>query len=108
HPLGEAIVAEAGNREIKLVNPDGFRNQAGMGVSAEIQGRKVIVGNPKILVNGVTIPESIREDIEGFQSEAKTVMLVMIEGKIAGLIMVADQIKEGTKKAIDQIKAMGI
>lgn len=108
HPLGEAIVAEAGNREIKLVNPDGFCNQAGMGVSAEIQGRKVIVGNPKILVNGVTIPESIREDIEGFQSEAKTVMLVMIEGKIAGLIMVADQIKEGTKKAIDQIKAMGI
>lgn len=108
HPLGEAIVAEAGNRDIKLVTPDGFRNQAGMGVSAEVQGRKVIVGNPKILDDRVSLPENIKKDIERFQSETKTVMLVLVEGRISGLIMVADQIKEGTEKAIEQIKAMGI
>ncbi|RPI20642.1 MAG: copper-translocating P-type ATPase, partial [Chloroflexota bacterium] len=108
HPLGEAIVAEAGNREISLVHPEAFTAEAGHGVAASIQGQQVVVGSPRMLENMGYNIDSIRPMIEKFQAEGKTAVLVGVDGHLEGLIAIADTIKEGSHTAIEQLHNMGL
>jgi len=108
HPLGEAIWAEATTRGLKLVEPTGFKAEAGHGVQAEVEGRSVIVGNKRMFeASGIQLGK-FEAEVSRLQSEAKTVMLVAIDEQAAGVIAVADTIKDGSKDAIADLHRMGL
>jgi Cu+-exporting ATPase len=108
HPLGESIWAEATTRGLVLVEPAGFKAEAGHGVQAEVEGRSVIVGNMRMFqARGIQLG-SLESEVARLQSEAKTAMLVAIDNQAAGIIAVADTIKESSKDAIADLHKMGL
>ena len=108
HPLGEAIWAEATNRGIGLSELGGFKAEAGHGVEAEVEGRKVAVGNLHMMKARNFPLNGFEYDIERLQSEAKTAMLVAMDGQVRGIIAVADTVKDGSKEAIADLHRMGL
>jgi Cu+-exporting ATPase len=108
HPLGEAVVAEAGERNLALSDPQGFEARAGFGVEAEVDGRKVWVGNPKRFVENGGSLSGLETALERIQSNAQTAILVVIDEIPAGLVAVADTVREGSKEAIDELHKMGL
>jgi P-type Cu+ transporter len=108
HPLGEAIVAEAGNRELKLSEPEGFKATAGHGVEAEVDGRQVVVGSPRMIAERGLDVSSISAEVKRLQGEGKTTVLVLLDGCLAGTIGIADTVKAGSVEAIQQFHKMGI
>lgn len=108
HPLGESIWAEATTRGLDLVEPTGFKAQAGHGVQAEVEGRSVTVGNMRMFqARGIQLG-NLESEVERLQSEAKTAMLVAIDDQAAGVIAVADTIKDSSKDAIADLHKMGL
>lgn len=108
HPLGEAIWAEATTRGLSLADPAGFKATPGHGVQAEVAGQNVIVGNLRMFeVQGISL-NGLGSQVTRLQSEAKTAMLVAVNSKPAGLIAVADTVKEGSKQAIEDLHHMGL
>jgi Cu+-exporting ATPase len=108
HPLGEAIWAEATTHGLTLAEPVGFKSMPGFGVQAEVEGRSVIVGNKKMFADkGIQIAD-FESEISRLQSEAKTAMLVAIDNQFAGIIAVADTIKDSSKAAIADLHAMNL
>jgi Cu+-exporting ATPase len=108
HPLGEAIVAEAGNRSLQLHDPDAFRAEAGRGVEAVVEGRRVTIGNLRMVEARGYPLDGFTRDIDRLQSEAKTAMLVALDGNVAGIVAVADTIKEGSREAVETLRRMGL
>ncbi|MGE5377236.1 MAG: heavy metal translocating P-type ATPase [Bacteroidota bacterium] len=108
HPLGEAIWAEATTRGISLVEPAGFKAEAGHGVQAEVDGKSVLVGNRRMFeARGITLG-SLEAEVARLQSEAKTAMLVAVDNRAAGVIAVADTIKESSRDAIEDLHHMNL
>ncbi|MBI5945950.1 MAG: copper-translocating P-type ATPase [Chloroflexi bacterium] len=108
HPLGESIWAEATTRGLVLVEPAGFKAEAGHGVQAEVEGRSVIVGNRRMFqARGIQLG-NLESEVARLQSEAKTAMLVAVDGVAAGVIAVADTIKESSKEAVAELRRMGL
>lgn len=108
HPLGESIWAEATTRGLILVEPSGFKAQAGHGVQAEVEGRSVLVGNVRMFqARGIQLG-NLESEVARLQSEAKTAMLVAIDNQAAGIIAVADTIKDSSKDAIADLHKMGL
>ena len=108
HPLGESIWAEATTRGLVLVEPTGFKAEAGHGVQAEVEGRSVMVGNKRMFeARGIQLG-SLESEVSRLQSEAKTAMLVAIDNQAAGIIAVADTIKDSSKDAIADMHKMGL
>jgi Cu+-exporting ATPase len=108
HPLGEAIWAEATNRGIGLSELSGFKAEAGHGVEAEVEDRRVAVGNLRMMKTRNFPLNGFENAIERLQSEAKTAMLVAVDGQVRGVIAVADTVKEGSKEAIADLHRMGL
>jgi P-type Cu+ transporter len=108
HPLGEAIWAEATTRGLSLSEPAGFKAEAGHGVQAEVDGRNVLVGNRRMFdARGISLG-SLETEVTRLQSEAKTAMLVAVDDCAAGVIAVADTIKDSSKDAIQALHSMGL
>jgi Cu+-exporting ATPase len=108
HPLGESIWAEATTRGLVLVEPAGFKAEAGHGVQAEVEGRSVMVGNMRMFqARGIQLG-NLESEVARLQSEAKTAMLVAIDNQAAGIIAVADTIKDSSKDAIADLHKMGL
>lgn len=108
HPLGEAIWAEATTRGLALAEPAGFKAEAGLGVQAEVEGRSVAVGNLRMMQERGFSLNGLEAEVSRLQSEAKTAMLVAVDQDVAGVIAVADTIKDGSKEAIDELHRMGL
>lgn len=108
HPLGESLVAEAGNRGLHLSDPLGFRAISGAGVQAEVDGNKVAVGNLRLMQSTGVYLNGLQEVTDQFQKQAKTVILVTIDGVAKGLVAVADTVKDGSKVAIAELHRMGL
>ncbi len=108
HPLGEAIWAEATARGLTLAEPSGFRAEAGHGVEAEVEGRRVAVGNLRMMTARSYPLNGLDAAVERLQGEAKTAMLVAVDGAVAGAIAVADTIKDGSQEAISTLRGMGL
>jgi len=108
HPLGEAIVAEAGERSLKLMQPSSFHAEVGHGVSASVNDHSILVGNPALLEAHAISYQQARHEIERIQSEGKTAVLVAVDDKLRGLIGIADTIKEGSVEAIRSLRNMGL
>ena len=108
HPLGEAIWAEATKKNLRLAGLSGFKAEAGFGVEAEIEGHKVTVGNLRMMNARNYLLNGLVKEIDRLQSEAKTAMLVAVDGKVAGIIAVADTVKNGSQEAVSQLHRMGL
>ena len=108
HPLGEAILTEANQRGLLLSDPQGFQAQVGSGVTAEVDGKRIVVGNLRMAKEMNWQTDELNAEIQRLQDEAKTVMLVAIDDVVYGCIAVADMIKTGSKEAIDALKAMNL
>jgi Cu+-exporting ATPase len=103
HPLGRAVVTEAENRGISLLEPDSFKALRGLGVRADIEGHEVLVGKPKwFLETGLSL-NGASEQVQALQDRGKTVMVVAVDRKIAGLIAVADKMKPDSKEAVEAL-----
>ncbi len=108
HPLGESIWAEATTRNLTLIEPSGFLAEAGQGVSAEVDGHQVAVGNLRMMDAHAYSLNGLAPQVERLQAEAKTAMLVAVDGAVSGLIAVADTVKDSSKAAIDELHRMGL
>jgi len=103
HPLGQAIVKEAKKSRIHLFEPDAFRALRGLGVQAKIKGQEVSVGKPNWFDEmGFTFDDA-KNHVRSFQNEGKTVMMVVVDKKLAGLIAVADTVKPESKEAVEEL-----
>ena len=101
HPLGKAIVKEAKARKIALSTFDNFQSYGGLGVEATISGQKARVGKPNWFDTDILM--SADENIQQLQAQGKTVMVVTIDERMAGLLAVSDQIKPDSAKAIESL-----
>jgi Cu+-exporting ATPase len=108
HPLAAAIVEGAVNQGLHLTEAKNFASHTGKGVSGEVDGQVVLLGNSTLLEEFKIDAGSLAEQAQAMRSEGQTVMLVGIAGKIGGLLAVADPIKKTTPEAIQQLHAEGI
>jgi len=108
HPLGEAILAEAGNRGLPLTDPVDFKTIPGKGVAARINGQDVKVGTIRYMVESGIHIEEVQAQIDALTKDGKTIMVVAIEDQPAGVIAVADTIKENSREAIKVMKKLGL
>jgi Cu+-exporting ATPase len=108
HPLGEAIWAEATTRGLSLAEAAGFQAEPGHGVQAEVEGRSVAIGNARMMEMRGWQLNGLESEVTRLQNEAKTAMLVATDGKVEGVIAVADTLKEGSREAIDELHRMGL
>jgi Cu+-exporting ATPase len=108
HPLAAAIVAGAQDRHASLTDAKGFESLTGKGVTGEVDGRKVSLGNRTLLEELKIDPGELAAKAESLRADGQTVMFVAVDGKAAGLIGVADPIKETTPEAIKQLHEEGI
>ncbi len=103
HPLGKAIVKEAKARQIELLDPGEFKAAGGFGVQAEVTGHPVRVGKPKwFQETGIDI-QAADQEIQALQSQGKTVMVVVKDNELCGLISVSDTLKPDSREAIRQL-----
>ncbi len=108
HPLGEAIAAEAGERGLTLSTPDGFKAEIGHGVEAQVDGRTLVVGSPRLMEQRGIALNGFSGDVQRLQSEAKTAILVGVDGVVRGILGIADTVKDGSVKAIQDLHKLGL
>ena len=108
HPLAQAIVRHAEKLGIKPPEPERFEVLTGRGVVAELGGHSIAIGNRLLMKElGVELPEEVEQKLQELEGEAKTAMLVSADGKLAGIIAVADRLKEHAKETVEALHRMG-
>jgi len=108
HPLAAAIVAGAQERGVELIDAAKFDSLTGKGVTGEVDGRKVSLGNRALLDDLKIDAGELATKAESLRADGQTVMFVVVDGRAAGLVGVADPIKENTPDAIRQLHDEGI
>ncbi|HRN69693.1 MAG TPA: copper-translocating P-type ATPase [Candidatus Woesebacteria bacterium] len=109
HPLSRAVIEEAIKRKIDFPSSvEGFKNIAGHGVEATIEGKKILVGTVKLMEDRNIGISPLLADIEKILSEGKTIMVLAINGQIAGVAGATDPIKESASKAVEKMEELGI
>jgi Cu+-exporting ATPase len=108
HPLAAAIVAGAQARNLKLEDAKDFQSVTGQGVTGTVAGRAVALGNKRLMTEGKVALGSNEDRADGLRGDGATVMYLAADGKLAGLIAVADPIKESTPEAIRLLHAEGL
>ncbi|MBL1219121.1 MAG: heavy metal translocating P-type ATPase [Planctomycetes bacterium] len=108
HPLAEAIVRGAQEREVDLSDSDEFDSLTGKGVLGAVNGQSIALGNRALLEHLGVEPGSLADRAESLRSDGQTVMFVVIDGQAAGLLGVADPIKESTPEAVRVLHETGI
>ncbi len=108
HPLGEAILKGARERKLELTETSDFEAIPGHGVMAEIDGKKILLGNRRLMKSKGIDLSKVEKDLSRLENEGKTAMLMAIGGSLAGILAVADTLKENSRKAVQELKNMGI
>jgi len=108
HPLAAAILAGAQARNIELVTVAEFQSVTGKGITGTLQGKHVGIGNAALMQDLGAQPESLQRQAESLQKEGQTVMFIAMDGRLAGLVAVADPIKGSALEAIKELKESGI
>ncbi|WP_036746777.1 heavy metal translocating P-type ATPase [Paenibacillus sp. UNC451MF] len=108
HPLAEAIVEGIREKGIQLSEPEQFEAIPGYGIRAVAAGKEVLVGTRKLLDRESIDYTRLLNEMEQLESAGKTAMLIAINGQFAGLVAVADTIKETSREAIARMQQMGI
>ncbi len=108
HPLGRAMVVWAENKGLDLVDPEKFGAVRGKGVIATVNDKIVLVGSRRLMKENDIDPSVLEDDLVKLENEAKTAMLVAVDGNLAGIVAVADTLKEDSSLAINALHQMGI
>lgn len=108
HPLAQAIVDGAKARDIEVVEPTEFEAVPGHGVETIVAGQQVLVGNIKLMQRHEIDARAIEADVQRLQGEGKTAMYVAVNGRAAGVVAVADTIKEDSIQAIQVMRDLGL
>lgn len=108
HPLAEAILRKAKSEGIEIEEPEKFEFLAGKGVVASLNGDRILVGSRQLMIEkGLSFDGKVEEVLRKLEEEAKTAILVALNGRIVGVIGIADTIKETAKEAIEELHKMG-
>ena len=108
HPLAAAIVEAAEERGVPLASATDFQSHTGKGVTGVVEGKQVVLGNSKLVETLDADPGVVSEQAEALRREGNTVMYLMQDGVLAGLIAVADPVKETTPAALEVLRAEGV
>jgi len=108
HPLGEAIVAAARARGLPLADAADFEAVPGHGVRTQVEGRIILLGNMKLMRDQGLPLNGLEGRAEALSQDGKTPMFVALDGKVGGLIAVADTVKPGAREAVAALRAMGL
>ncbi len=108
HPLAEAIVRDAKKRKLELVAPEKFDSIAGLGISAMIEGKTILIGNLRLMQQHNIAAQALEATSQRLSSEGKTAMYVARDGLLLGLIAVADVIRPTAKNAVAALHALNI
>lgn len=108
HPLGDAIVLEGENKNIKLKELSNFKAISGKGINCVIEGNNILLGNEKLMkLENISI-ELLKDQFENLAHKGKTPMFIAVNGQLKGIIAVADTVKKNSKDAIKKLHNMGI
>lgn len=108
HPLGEAIVAEANARGLRLENPAGFTADIGQGVEAEIQGHRVMIGSPGMFQRRGLFLNGLESVVDKIKAEAQTPVLIAVDEVPCGVIGIADTLQEGALEGVRALRDLGL
>jgi len=108
HPLAEAIVRAARERNLPMDKPENFESASGIGVRAQVAGRQLALGNTTLMQQISVSVASLMSQAEGLRGEGASVMHLAVDGKLAGLLAVSDPIKQSTPEALATLKAAGL
>jgi Cu2+-exporting ATPase len=108
HPLAQAIVAEAGERGLRPGPAEAFEAIPGHGVAAEVDGRYILVGNPKLMRDRGVQTTEVWERASALQGAGRTVLMAAVDGRLEGAFAVADAIRPTSRGAVEALRAMGI
>ncbi|RFB78586.1 heavy metal translocating P-type ATPase [Methylovirgula sp. 4M-Z18] len=108
HPLAQAIIAEARQRNLTLDQPAAFESLTGIGAKGSVRGRHVLIGNATLMEQVQVDVAPLRDTAETLRQQGASVMHVAVDGKLAGLIAVSDPIKASTPEAVHALRAAGL
>ncbi|MFQ5354423.1 MAG: copper-translocating P-type ATPase, partial [Thermodesulfobacteriota bacterium] len=108
HPLGEAIIREAEARDIKLSKPEKFKAVPGKGIRTVIKGREVLLGNKTFMDESKVDISSLGARETELADEGKTPMYMAVDSRAAGILAVADKLKENSREAVAELQKMGL
>ena len=108
HPLGEAMVADARTRGLILAEPAGFQSLTGLGIQAAVEGRQLLLGNRALMQRMGIETSALEADAQRLADQARTPMFVAADGRLLGLIAVADPLKPGVAQAVRRLRALGL
>jgi P-type Cu+ transporter len=109
HPLGQAVVNYAREKGIMVANPESFEAVSGHGLQARYADHTILIGNRKLMDdNNIHVTATADSKLKDLENQGKTAVLVAIDNKLAGIIGIADTIKENAKETIDVLELMGI
>src|SRR6266540_5845551 len=108
HPLGEAVVARARELGLELGEAADFRAVAGHGIEATVEGRRLLLGNLKLMQDRAVDLDGLEAQAIKLAAAGKTPMYVAVDGRAAGLVAVADTLKPESAVAVGQLKALGL
>jgi Cu+-exporting ATPase len=106
HPLGEAIVEAAQAEGVSLEEAQGFEALAGQGIKVSLNGRQALLGNLRFIGESGIALKAVESDVERLQAEGKTAVVLALDGEVAGIIAVADTVKEGSQEAVARLRQM--
>jgi Cu+-exporting ATPase len=108
HPLAESVVRAARAQELDLAEPSSFEAVPGRGVRATVDGRAVVVGSRRLLASEGVDTDPLAAEADRMEGEARTALWVAVDGAAAGLIAVADAVKEGSAEAVAELHRRGL
>ena len=109
HPLSLAVLDEAKRRKVSVpTQVEKFKNLAGHGVEAVVNGKHVLVGTTKLMNDWKVNTEPLQKDIDRLLSEGKTIMILAVDNKVAGVAAASDPVKENAKQAVARMKELGL
>lgn len=109
HPIAQAVVKGAKERGAELLEVEDFKNVPGQGVRGNVDGEAILVGKEELMRDeNIEIPENSLEEMKELQSKGKTSFFVASDGKVIGVLAVADELKEDSKEAIKRFKRYGL
>nr|WP_257605263.1 heavy metal translocating P-type ATPase [Pseudomonas sp. UMAB-40] len=108
HPLAHAIVEQARAAGLKLMTPETFESASGIGVSGQVEGRRLMLGNTALMQEAGVSTESLQVHAEKLRGDGTSIMYLAVNGALAGLLAVADPIKPTTKLAVERLQADGV
>ncbi|OFK59871.1 ATPase [Globicatella sp. HMSC072A10] len=108
HPLGEAIVQKSKEENMTLAKPDHFEAIPGHGIRIEIEGKDMYIGNRKLMLEQKIDLSSMEKESDRLADEGKTPMYLSVDGELAGIIAVADTLKENSMKAVKELRRHGV